>query len=83
MSARILGLVAGLLALTTLASCTVTPPKDYDYRAYLEHMPRSILVLPPLDESPDVEGCYGWLSSVTRRRPSAATTFFPWPSSTG
>ncbi len=40
-----------------------TPP--YDYTNFRQHPPRSILVLPPLNESTAVEGTYGYLSTVT------------------
>jgi hypothetical protein len=52
-----------------------TPP--YDYGAYLAHMPRSILVLPPLDETPEVGACYGWLSTITR--PLAERGYYVFP----
>ena len=40
-------------------------PKPYDYTNYRQHLPRSILVLPPLNESTDVKGTYSYLSTVT------------------
>jgi hypothetical protein len=56
---------AGLLLLVALVSgcVTVTP---YDYSALRAHRPRSILVLPPLNESTDVMGPYSYLSTVSR-----------------
>jgi hypothetical protein len=53
--------LAGLVA---LAGCA-TPEVAFDYGPYLDHMPRSILVLPPLDTTPEVGVTYGWLSSIT------------------
>ncbi|GJM23198.1 MAG: lipoprotein [Planctomycetota bacterium] len=44
-------------------SCASSEP--YDYNAFLDHMPRSILVLPPLDESPEVSAGQVYLSTVT------------------
>ena len=54
--------LAALFCLAFGACSTVEP---YDYSLYLEHPPRSILVLPPLDETPEVDACYGWLSTIT------------------
>jgi hypothetical protein len=46
-----------------VAGCATAPPTDYtNFRA---HRPRSILVLPPLNESTAVEATYGYLSTVT------------------
>ena len=53
-----------LSCLLLLFACA-TPEEPYDYTNYLAHIPRSILVLPPLDETPEVNACYGWLSTVT------------------
>lgn len=49
----------------------------YDYGPYLAHMPRSILVLPPLNDSPEVSATYGWLSTVTR--PLAEAGYYVYP----
>ena len=51
------------VAALMLAGCVNIPP--YDYTNYRAHPPRSILVLPPLNESTAVEGTYGYLSTVT------------------
>ncbi|HLQ36455.1 MAG TPA: GNA1162 family protein [Planctomycetota bacterium] len=75
MSARALAVVATLLVLVVAAGCTT--PRDFDYTLYLQHMPRSILVLPPLDDSPDVEGTYGCLAKVTR--PLAERGYYVFP----
>jgi hypothetical protein len=40
-------------------------PKSYDYTHYRAHFPKSILVLPPLNESTSVEGTYSMLSTMT------------------
>ena len=44
--------------------CAGIPP--HDYSAYLDHMPRSILVLPPVNESTAVMAPYIYLATVTR-----------------
>jgi len=56
-------IAACLLALAVLAGCKTAEP--YDYTNYRAHRPRSILVLPPLNESTALEGTYGYLSTVT------------------
>jgi hypothetical protein len=47
-----------------LAGCQTVKP--YDYTNFRAHPPRSILVLPPLNESTAIEGTYGYLTTVTR-----------------
>jgi hypothetical protein len=64
-------LLTGLLA----AGCAVAPPRDY--RAYREHLPRSIVVLPPLNESTDVNAPYVYLSTITR--PLAECGYYVFP----
>ena len=51
----------GLVAL--VSGCA--PTKSLDYSAFKQARPRSILVLPPLNESPDVKATYSMLSQVT------------------
>ncbi|MHC8299373.1 DUF799 domain-containing protein [Pseudomonas sp. ZS1P83] len=63
MIARSLKLVAGLLALAVLGGCV--SPKTVDYSAYKQSRPKTILVLPPLNNSPDVKASYSLLSQVT------------------
>jgi hypothetical protein len=58
-----------------LAACAT--PEPFDYTAFLAHPPRSILVLPPLNESPDPEGPYVFLSTVTR--PLAERGYYVFP----
>lgn len=48
----------------SLVGCA-TPPAPYDYTAYKQAKPASMLVLPPLNESPEVIAPYGVLSQVT------------------
>lgn len=56
-----LGAVAVLAALTACA----TPPKPYDYTAFKEAKPASLLVLPPMNDTPDVNATYGVLSNLS------------------
>jgi hypothetical protein len=63
MIARHLKLAASLLCAMLLGGCA--SPKTVDYSAFKESKPRSILVLPPVNESPDVKATYSLLSQVT------------------
>lgn len=58
--ARLSGLVAGFTLLALLGGCA--PTKSVDYSAFKQAKPRSILVLPPLNESPDVKATYSMLA---------------------
>jgi hypothetical protein len=51
------------LLLPWLAGCASKP---YDYTNFRAHPPRSIVVLPPINDSTDIRGTYGYLSTVTR-----------------
>jgi hypothetical protein len=53
----------GVALLLGLAGCAA--PAKYDYTAFRAHQPRSILVLPPMNESTDIKGTYSYLSTVT------------------
>ncbi len=64
------------LALAALTSCASTRP-PHDYGAFLAHSPRSILVLPPLDTTTEVDGPYEWLATVTR--PLAERGYYVFP----
>ena len=61
-------------AALVLAGCAAKP---YDYTNFRQHPPRSILVLPPLNESTAVEGTWGYLSTVTR--PLAERGYYVFP----
>ncbi len=52
---------AGAVAL--LSACAA--PQPYDYSAYKQARPASLLVMPPLNETPEVNASYGVLSQVT------------------
>jgi hypothetical protein len=66
---------APLLALAALTACITETP--YDYGPLLAHHPRSILVLPPLNESPEVQASYSYLSTVTA--PLAERGYYVFP----
>lgn len=64
------------LAVVALATGCASP-KPYDYAAYKQSRPRSILVLPPLNESPEVAASYSMLSQVTM--PLAEAGYYVMP----
>ncbi|GKW17383.1 hypothetical protein BSK71_18365 [Pectobacterium actinidiae] len=59
---RFLGL-CGLVFALVLTGCA--KPVPYDYTAFKQSKPKSILVLPPVNHSPDVKASYSLLSQVT------------------
>jgi len=63
MNSRFLSALAALLLVSLLGGCAA--PKTVDYSAYKQARPRTILVLPPLNESPDIKATYSLLSQVT------------------
>ena len=67
--------LAACLGALALAGCTTVKP--YDYTNFRAHPPRSILVLPPLNESTEVEGTYGYLSTITQ--PIAERGYYVFP----
>lgn len=74
---RILSWLQGgvaLLGLFLLGGCGAPIT---DYRAFLDHMPKSILVLPPLNESAHVEASDAFLSTVTFPLAEAGYYVFP------
>lgn len=64
-----------LLAALVLAGCASQKP--YDYTNFRAAAPRSILVLPPINESTEVLGTYGYLSTVTH--PLAELGYYVFP----
>jgi hypothetical protein len=60
---RILKLCVGLLVLSLFAGCAAR--KTTDYSAFKQARPRSIVVLPPVNESPDVKATYSVLSQIS------------------
>lgn len=71
-------LLAGLLTvLTVLTGCATQPAKPYDYSAYKESQPRSILVLPPVNASPDVNAVASVLAQTTQ--PLAESGYYVFP----
>ncbi len=59
-----------------LSACQTAPTK-YDYSAYKQSRPKSILVLPPMNESPEVSATSGMLSHATL--PLAESGYYVFP----
>jgi len=67
-----------IAASALLGACTVTSGQKEDpYVMFRELMPRSILILPPVNESVDVNASYSWLTTVSR--PVAEQGFYVFP----
>ncbi len=65
-----------LIAVISLSAGCATQPQ-YDYSAFRESKPRSILVLPPLNQSPDVRAPYSMMATVTT--PLAESGYYVFP----
>lgn len=59
-----------------LTACSATKP-TMDYSSYKQSQPRSILVLPPLNNSPDINATYGMLAQATF--PLAESGYYVFP----
>ncbi|MFT3760460.1 DUF799 domain-containing protein [Thauera sp.] len=69
------GLIAAFTAL--FASGCATQQASYDYSAFRQSRPASILVLPPLNGSLEIEATYSMLSQVTM--PLAESGYYVFP----
>ena len=70
-------LFSGFLLLGVMGCAGPVTEPPYDYSTYREHMPRSILVLPPLNESVEVGAPYSYLTTVTK--PVAERGYYIFP----
>jgi hypothetical protein len=66
----------GILLACIVASGCATSPRT-DYTLYRQHMPRSIAVLPPLNQTSKLEATYAYLSTVTY--PLAELGYYVYP----
>jgi hypothetical protein len=71
-----LTMLASLAIVLALTGCATQKP-TYDYTAFRSSKPSSILVLPPLNESPDVRASYSVMSTVTA--PLAESGYYVFP----
>lgn len=69
-------LVLAALAVASITGCATTA-KSTNYSAYKQSRPRSIIVLPPVNESPDVKATYSFYSQVTQ--PLAESGYYVFP----
>jgi hypothetical protein len=74
-NSRTCRLFAAAALCLALAGCAA--PKAYDYTNFRAHQPRSILVLPPLNNSTTIEGTYSYLSTVSQ--PLAELGYYVYP----
>lgn len=65
------------IAVTTLLGACSTVPREDPYVLYRELMPHSILVLPPVNESVDVNAPYSWVTTATM--PIAEQGYYVFP----
>ena len=73
---RVAAVTGGAVALLVLQGCA-TPPKPYDYTAYKEAKPASILVLPPINGTPEVQATPSVMAQVTQ--PLAESGYYVLP----
>lgn len=66
-----------LAATLLLGGCAVPAQKGYDYSNFRESRPKSILVLPPVNSSPDVNATYSVLAQSTL--PLAESGYYVFP----
>lgn len=70
-------ILAFFLAMPLFTGCMTTPNTTRDVSAYSANMPKSILVMPPVNNSPDIRATYGYWSTVTRPVAEAGYYVFP------
>jgi hypothetical protein len=73
---RYLKLLA-LLATTLVFTGCATKQADVDYSAFRQYQPKSILVLPPLNNTSDLRATYSVMSSTTQPLAEAGYYVFP------
>ena len=65
------------LVCTVLMLANGCAPSTRDYSVYRAHLPKSVLVLPPLNQSVEVNAPYGYLSTISR--PLAECGYYVFP----
>jgi len=73
---RCVAMAAAGFGLVLLQGCA-TPPKPYDYTAYKEAKPASILVLPPINATPEVQATPSVMAQMTQ--PLAESGYYVLP----
>lgn len=69
--------IFGLLAVVTLSGCAQKTTTPFDYAAFRESKPTSILVLPAENQSADVNAAHSFISLVTQ--PLAESGYYVFP----
>lgn len=77
MSINILKYAASILLTTIFVGCATHQAAPYDYAAFKQSHPRSIVILPPINESPDINATYSVLSQMTF--PLAESGYYVFP----
>lgn len=68
---------AGALGMLLLTGCAVTKAPTYDYAAFQRAKPASLLVLPPVNDSPEIKASPGTWAHATR--PLAEAGYYVLP----
>ena len=76
MNNKIIALLGAFIALFMLAGCTAHN-ESYDYTAFKESNPTSILILLPINQSTEINASYGVLSQITLPLAEAGYYVFP------
>lgn len=66
-----------LLCVMLTTGCAMNSPQPYDYTALMKSKPRSIVVIPPMNNSVEVNAPYIYLSTITR--PLAERGYYVFP----
>jgi len=61
----------------TLTGCAISPTTPKDLSVYKANMPKSILVLPPINDTPDVKATYSYWPTVIQ--PVAEAGYYVYP----
>lgn len=69
--------LGGLMVAALMAGCATNPASSYDYTALRAAKPASILILPPLNPTPEVTAPAGVLASATQ--PLAESGYYVLP----
>ncbi|TYC60781.1 hypothetical protein ETQ85_05115 [Zoogloea oleivorans] len=77
LNARLVKTTCTTMLLAALVTGCATRGQPHDYTAFKQSRPTSILVLPPLNNSPDVAATYSMLSQVTQ--PLAESGYYVFP----
>ena len=70
-------LLTVVAAVTLLSGCQTTPKASYDYTAFRAAEPASILVMPPINHTPEVMAPYGMMAQIVRPIAEAGYYVFP------